>query len=195
MRGLSKHCFQFYVGLYFSAARNHVIYQPVIDNGVLHTDCRTEQGRSQQAQILEVQNYGVLIGNFKSEQTAITCGDPQGSISGPLPVEIYMLPLAQIIENNNNINYITISPEDHSLIQPHGKHLKSLQLKNADQAKNLGKASDPNFEKHIKTATMSVPNQLMNISRIKGPCFYLQLTHLLTVSLQMYIKKQSVNIS
>lgn len=47
--------------------------------------------------------------------------------------------------------------------------LQSLQLQSADQARTLGEVmeSDLNFEKHIKTVTMSAYSQLMNVSRLK----------------------------
>uniref|UniRef100_A0AAQ5X7A8 Reverse transcriptase domain-containing protein n=1 Tax=Amphiprion ocellaris TaxID=80972 RepID=A0AAQ5X7A8_AMPOC len=84
---------------------------------------------------LKDRNYFVSIGNFTSEQTAITCGVPQGSILGPLLFNIYMLPLAQTIENNNvsyhsyaddTQIYITMSPGDHGPIQVLGKCIEQI---------------------------------------------------------------------
>ena len=66
------------------------------------------------------------IGNYASERTSLTCGVPQGSILGPLLFNIYMLPLAKIMEKNNisyrrysddTQIYITLSPGDYSPIQ------------------------------------------------------------------------------
>jgi len=84
---------------------------------------------------LKDRDFFVSVGNFTSEMTKITCGVPQGSILGPLLFNIYMLPLAQLIKNNNisyhnyaddTQLYITMSPGDYEPIQALRKCLEEI---------------------------------------------------------------------
>ncbi len=49
---------------------------------------------------LEGRGYYVSIGEHKSKWTSMTCGVPQGSIVAPLLFCLYMLPLSQIMREN-----------------------------------------------------------------------------------------------
>ncbi len=49
---------------------------------------------------LEGRGYYVSIGEHKSKWTSMTCGVPQGSILAPPLFSLYMLPLSQIMRNN-----------------------------------------------------------------------------------------------
>ncbi len=74
---------------------------------------------------LKDRDYFVAISNYISEHTKMTCGVPLGCILGPLLFNIYILPLAHIIENKKYLTltmqmtqiYITISPGVYGPIQ------------------------------------------------------------------------------
>ncbi len=74
---------------------------------------------------LEGRGYYMRIGEHKSKQTSMTCGVPQGSILAPLLFSLYMLPLSQIMRNNqityhsyadDTQIYLDLSPNDYSPI-------------------------------------------------------------------------------
>lgn len=75
---------------------------------------------------LEERSYFVTIGSNQSDQVAMTCGVPQGSVLGPLLFSLYMLPLGQILQNSK-VNYhsyaddtqiyLALSPDDCSPIE------------------------------------------------------------------------------
>lgn len=79
---------------------------------------------------LEARNYFVSISICESEKTAMPYEVPQGSILGPVLFNLYMLPLGQILTENNvsyhnyaddTQIYLVLSPSDfgpiYSLLQ------------------------------------------------------------------------------
>ena len=46
-------------------------------------------------------SFSVKCGEFSSSMAPLTCGDPQGSVLGPLQFPLYMLPLGSIFSRHN----------------------------------------------------------------------------------------------
>ncbi len=74
---------------------------------------------------LEGRGYYVSIGEHTSKWTSMTCQLPQGSILAPLLFSLYMLPMSQIMRNNQIAYhsyadetqiYLALSPNDYSPI-------------------------------------------------------------------------------
>lgn len=135
---------------------------------------------------LHDRDFFVSVGNHQSERTKFTCGVPQGSILGPLLFNIYMLPLAQIMEQydisyhtyaDDTQLYISVSPHDYSPLVSLSKCIHQinewmchnfLQL-NVEKTEVIifgPKKERSKISRHLSTMSLTATNQVRNLGVI-----------------------------